>query len=202
MLGAYVLNLPSGDGAFSGNMFFTYVGCQSSNVGAVTGNKTGLALSGNWSGTVDGSSQSGTYAGSFDAASSRYSGTYTNAAGKQYRDLRPCIQYWIAANGTWEMFPVETQVPATFTPTVNGRTFSWTATPNAQLTLVYVIDPAIALTSANPVVWQTVVGGSTNTLSIPPSVTLATGHPYVAVVSISGANNQRLAFGSRRFTAP
>ena len=44
--GAVYLRLPAADGAFSGDMFFTYVGCQSSNLGRVSGRQSGLSLSG------------------------------------------------------------------------------------------------------------------------------------------------------------
>lgn len=199
MPGAYSLNLPAGNGSFSGSMYFTYVGCQSSNVGAVSGTKSDLALAGNWSGTVDGSAQSGSYSGSFDTATQAYSGTYLNAGGKQYRDLRPCIEYTIAANGTWEMFPVDARVPAGFNVGVSGRTISWSAVGGATFSLVYVLDPAIAQTSGNPVVWQTVAGTDTS-VAIPAGVTLQPGKEYVAAVGISNATRQRAAFGSVRFT--
>ena len=45
MPGAFVLNLPEKDSAFDGDMYFTYIGCQSSNVGSVKGRKSGIALS-------------------------------------------------------------------------------------------------------------------------------------------------------------
>lgn len=199
MPGAYSLNLPEGNGSFSGSMYFTYVGCQSSNVGTVSGNKSDLALAGNWSGTVDGSAQAGTYTGSFDNATQSYSGTYLNAGGKQHRDLRPCIEYSIAANGTWEMFPVDAQVPSGFSVDVNGRTISWSAAAGAAFTLVYVLDPVIAQGSGNPVVWQTVVGNDTS-IAIPAAVSLQAGKQYIAAVGISNAAHQRAAFGSRRFT--
>jgi hypothetical protein len=199
--GAFSLNLPESNASFSGSMFFTYVGCQTSNVGAVNGTKTGLALSGTWSGTVDGSAQSGAYTGSYQTASLSYSGTYTNAGGKQLRDLSPCITYTIAPNGTWEMFPIDATVPAGFTVLVSGRTVSWSATTGAALTLVYLLDPVVAQAgSGNPVLWQTVITGSTNSAAIPGSVTLDSGKAYVAVVGVGDASRQRSAFGSKRFT--
>ncbi len=159
-LGAFSLNLPNSNGSFSGSMFFTYVGCQTSNVGVVSGTKSDLALSGMWSGTIDGVAQSGSYSGTFDAALLSYQGVYTNSAGKQYRDLRPCIEYYIAGNGTWEMFPIDARVPASFATTVASRTISWVAVGGAAQTLVYVLDPVVAQTSGNPVVWQALFGQS------------------------------------------
>jgi hypothetical protein len=198
--GAFSLNLPAGNASFSGSMFFTYIGCQTSNVGTVSGTKADAALSGTWSGTVDGLAQSGAYTGSYQAATQSYSGTYTNAGGKQLRDLQPCITYTIAANGSWEMFPVEASVPAEFTVLVSGRSIRWSATTGAALTLVYVLDPAVAQTSGNPVLWQTVVNGSANSVDVPDAIALQAGKEYVAVVGIGDASGQRAAFGSKRFT--
>lgn len=199
--GAFSLNLPNGNASFSGSMFFTYVGCQTSNVGTVSGTKTETTLSGNWSGTIDGSAQTGTYSGGYQTATQSYSGVYANAGGKQFRDLSPCITYTIAPNGTWEMFPIDATVPAGFTVLVSGRTVSWSVTTGAALTLVYVLDPVIAQAgSGNPVLWQTVITGSTNNAAIPGSITLQTGTEYVAVVGVGDASRQRSAFGSKRFT--
>ncbi len=201
MLGAFVLNLPAGNGDFSGSMFFTYVGCQSSNVGTVSGHKAALALDGSWTGTVDGLAQAGSYTGSYSSTLGSYSGTYTNAAGKQHRDLRPCIEYDIAAFGAWEMFPVEANVPATFDVSMNGRVVSWTNVPDAALAMAYLLDPAIAQGSGNPVIWQGLGAGNAS-ISVPTSVALVSGRPYVLAVGVADAANSRRAFGSRRFTAP
>ena len=199
--GAFSLNLPSGDGSFSGSMFFTYVGCQTSNVGLVSGTKTGSSLSGNWSGTVDGSAQAGTYTGTYDAAALVYSGTYLNAGGKQFRDLSPCIQYTIAPKGTWEMFAIESHSPATFNAAVNGRTISWGAVTGAATTLIYVLDPQVATSTGNPVVWQTIVTTGLST-SVPSTVALQSGRQYIAAVGVLEASYRRLAFTSQRFTLP
>jgi hypothetical protein len=200
--GAFSLNLPDTNSAFAGSMFFTYVGCQTSNVGTVAGTKTDGALSGTWSGTIDGGAESGTYSGSFQSATQSYAGTYTTDGGKKSRDIAGCINYFIAPNGTFEMFAVEAAVPAGFTVRVAGRSISWSATSGAALTLVYVLDRAAAQSgSGNPVRWQTVVSGSsTNSAVVPASVTLQAGTEYIAVVGIGDAAAQRIAFGSRRFT--
>ena len=197
--GAFSLNLPSGDSSFTGSMYFTYVGCQTSNVGTVVGTKSGLSLSGTWSGTVDAQPQSGSYTGQYDATTAIYSGTFVNAGGKQFRDLLPCISYVIAPNGTWEMFAVNARVPSTFTTTVSGRTVSWATVANAANTLVYVLDPVIAQSTGNPVVWQTIVTSGSST-AIPTTVTLQAGKEYIAAVAVSNAQSQRTAFGSTRFT--
>jgi hypothetical protein len=202
MPGAYSLSLPSGNGNFAGSMFFTYVGCQTSNVGAVAGTKANLGLSGTWSGTIDNSSQSGAYSGSYDPASASYSGTYSNSRGKQFRDLSPCIQYSIAANGSWEMFPVNATVPSNFALSMAGRTINWSAVTGANFTLVYLLDPAIATSSGNPVLWQTVLTSASRSIAIPNTVALTSGRPYVAAVGVGDAGFRRAAFGSLQFTQP
>ena len=199
--GAFSLNLPVGNGSFSGSMFFSYVGCQSSNVGLVSGTKTDLALSGNWSGTVDGLAESGTYSGTYDGTAQSYSGTYLNDKGKQFRDLSPCIQYTIAPDGTFEMFSVEAHVPSTFAVAVSAGTITWGAVTGAATTLVYVLDPAIATTTGNPVLYQTIVGTAAST-ALPTSVPLVSGKQYIAVVAVLDGSFKRIAFSSERFTAP
>ena len=200
--GAFSLNLPATNGAFSGSMFFTYVGCQSTNVGLVGGTKTDLALSGTWSGTLDGLPQSGAYTGAYSAATGSYAGTYTNAGGKQYRDLAPCIQYWIAPNGTWEMFPVDTQVPSgSLNIGISGRTLNWSVVSGASYALVYLLDESVATSTGNPVVWQTLLPAG-NAVVIPASVSLQSGRTYIVSVGISNSIGKRLAFASKRFVQP
>lgn len=197
--GAFSLNLPTNDSTFQGSMFFTYVGCQTSNVGAVAGTKSGISLSGTWSGTLDGLLQSGTFTGGYNSNASSYSGTYVNSGGKQFRDLRPCIQYYIAPNGTWEMFAVGTNTPATFRTSFASRNVAWTSVAGAAYTLVYLLDPVIAQTSGNPVLWQTVVPNGV-AVTVPNTIALQAGKEYVAVVGISDSAFKRIAFGSSRFT--
>ena len=199
--GAFSLNLPTANGSFSGSMFFTYVGCQISNVGVVSGTKTDLALSGNWSGTVDGLAESGTYTGAYDGATLSYTGTYLNDKGKQFRDLRPCIQYTIAPNGSFEMFAVEAHSPATFVVAVSGRTVTWGAVAGAATTLVYVLDPVIATSTGNPVLYQTIVAAGTS-LTVPSTLMLTSVRQYIAVVAVLDASYKRIAFSSQRFTPP
>jgi hypothetical protein len=200
--GAFSLNLPETDTTFAGSMYFTYVGCQTSNVGNVTGRKKRAALSGTWSGRLDGSPQSGAYVGSYNATTGSYSGTFTTAGGKQFRDLRPCIQYWIAPNGRWEMFSVGSETPAnTLNVAVTGRRVNWTAVSGGAHTLVYVLDETVALGRGNPVLWQTLLTTGTAVV-IPNSVALRSGKVYVVAVGVSNRSTERLAFASKRFTQP
>jgi len=199
-LGAFVLNLPASNTSFSGSMFFTYVGCQSENVGTVSGNKTDSGISGNWSGSLDGVVNTGSYTGNYQAATQSYSGTYTNAGGKQFRNLQPCIQYYIAPNGSFEMFAAEKLIPDTFQISLNGRTLSWSSVSGSAVTLVYVMNPKIAQSTGNPVIWQTIVP-ATGSVTIPQSVNLKAGTEYLVAVAVASGSYQRLAFGSKRFTA-
>ncbi|MDF3019123.1 MAG: hypothetical protein K0Q92_426 [Steroidobacteraceae bacterium] len=199
--GAIYLRLPATDGAFSGDMYFTYVGCQSSNVGSVSGRKSGAALSGNWSGSVDDSAQRGAFTGSFDAANGFYTGTYDNAGGKQHRDLSPCIEYYIAPGGTWALFPVERNHPAGFEIRVTPNAARWARNPQAGGSLVTIFDAAmLASAQGNAIVSQTLLDSDSHIFSL-SQVTLVRGREYVLSVAVIDASAERLAFGSRRFVA-
>lgn len=129
-VGAVLFNAPSGDAAFSGQMPFSYVGCApgvAQNVGTISGNRSGNALTGNWSGTVDGTAAGGAFEGTYTAASDSFAGNFANAAGKVKVQIGPC-QYYIAALGTWKVFGSLQNDPANFTTTVSASatpTFSW-----------------------------------------------------------------------------
>jgi hypothetical protein len=200
--GAIYLRLPGADGAFSGEMFFTYVGCQSSNVGRVSGRKSGSSLSGNWSGTVDEVAQRGAFSGSYDAASGVYTGTYTNAGGKQHRDLNPCIEYYIGPDGGWALFPIERNFPAGFEIRVTPNAARWTRQEQAAGSLVTIFDAAIlAAPQGNAIVWQTILDSGAHMTSL-RDVRLVSGREYVLSVVVLGETADRLAIGSRRFVAP
>lgn len=196
-IGVLHLALPAGDAAFGGSMYFTYVGCQTSNVGTITGTRSGNSLTGNWSGTVDGLAQSGAYNGTYSAGSGAFSGTYTVAGGKQYRDLRPCIQYYIAANGSWELLPVSASVPTNFAVTENSHQLQWTNPATTAMTLVAVIDEAQALAGqASATRYQHLDIPPVQTFNVDTVVGLNVGTRYVVVVAAATATGQRLATSS------
>ncbi len=202
--GALYLRLPQGDSTFSGDMYFTYIGCQTENVGTISGDKNQLDLVGNWAGTVDGLAQRGGYVGRFQPALGIYQGTYTNAGGKQFRDLSPCIIYSIAALGTWELFPVGQTFTSSATPqgvSINGNTVSWSAPADTLACLISVIDQATAqVASGNAIRWQTIVSGAQSSTSIPSTV-LQSGRTYIASVACRAlTNQQRNYFSSATFT--
>ena len=86
MPGAIHVSLPKDEGDFSGELFFTYIGCQSENIGSVTGTKDirnkKTTLNGMWQGTVDNRPQQGEFVGELNGKGN-YTGTYTVAGGKQ-----------------------------------------------------------------------------------------------------------------------
>jgi hypothetical protein len=199
--GAFVLTLPDQDASFDGAMFFTFVGCQKSNVGKVSGKKAGLALNGTWSGMIDASTQSGPYSGTYDPVTGSYAGVYSNAGGKQFKNIEGCIQYYIGANGTWEMFPVEKNQPAAFKVGVDKSTLNWSSPPGAAMALVYVLDPLAARTpGANPIKFQTLMPAQAGKFSL-GALGLDKGKEYIAVALVNNAKSKRIAFGSKRFVA-
>jgi hypothetical protein len=199
-LGVLHLALPANDAAFSGAMFFTYVGCQTSNLGAISGNRSGNSLSGNWNGTIDGSAQSGSYSGAYSATTGLFSGSYTVTGGKQFRDLSPCIQYFIAANGTWELLGVGTSVPASFGLTTTGTTAQWTNPSGTAMTLVAVLDEAQALAGQTGASRFQAVSANQQSLNLATVPNLTAGTRYVIAVATANAQGQRLSAGSTVLT--
>lgn len=100
--GSIHLVVPRDDGPFSGEMNFTFVGCQSQSSGQVTGAKTQNGLNGLWSGAVDQTEQSGTFTGSVQS-DGQITGDYTVDGGKQFNVVDGCIEYYIAPNGTFTL---------------------------------------------------------------------------------------------------
>jgi hypothetical protein len=200
-LGAVYLRLPKGDSSFAGKMYFTYVGCQSSNVGSIQGNKTDTALKGDWTGTLDGTSQKGSFTGVL-AAPGNYSGTYTVFGGKQHIDIPNCINYYIAPKGTFALFSVEQNQPQNFSVAARGDSVTWSSPPGAQMTLVFLLDLAkVAESANNATVWQTLVLGPRNQATL-DRTRLAPGHHYVIAVAAVNSRFERVAFGSVRYSAP
>lgn len=211
-MGAFVLNLPERSGMFSGKMRFTYVGCQTEGKSDVSGDKNSQSLTGTWDNFLDGHPQAGTFSGKYATSTQIYSGTYKNdVSGSQRIDVSiQCTgyfdHYYVADNGTWEMFPLETNHPSNFviieTPL---KTFRY---PNLWPTiktyrLVYVIDPEIAVTSGNPVLWQSFTLNDAKDIELPKTLVLQSRTRYVLVVGIADATyGTRLAFSSKSFIAP
>ena len=193
--------LPEGDAAFSGAMSFTYVGCGSADVGAVSGNKSGTALTGQWSGTVDGHVVGGPYSGRFEAATARYSGTYTNSGGKV---PVPECGHSIAAYGTWEMVATEARSPADFVANASSGQVGWTDVAGTAYWLASVYDVVKAQGGTDAVVAQNVILAQSNSAA-EQTVSLAgltSGRAYVLAVTAFNGNYQRIGYTSLRYTAP
>ena len=127
-IGTVFMNLPVGDGAFQGQMPFTFVGCtEGADIGQASGQRIGNALTGNWSGTMDGSAVGGSFSATFNAASGSFIGTATNAAGKQPIRVGAC-NYHVAASLALQLYNQPVNQPGTFRITVgDGATprLSW-----------------------------------------------------------------------------
>jgi len=198
--GALYLNLPSADSTFAGTMFFTYIGCQKLSAGGISGSKDKQSLSGHWSGPVDNTLQSGSFGGTYDSAAQRYTGTYTVDAGKQFVDLRPCIQYYIAPNGTWEVVPIGVSVPSSFFVSINGNQVSWPTTSGMVLTLIAIVDQSLATSATTSAVkWQTILSSSF-TIADLSAFGQTLGPNDVVTVAIFDSLGRRTAFGSKAAT--
>lgn len=141
--GGLFVKIPAADAAFSGLMPFTYIGCTAgTDVGAVTGTRSGTSLSGNWSGTMDGVAVGGSFAGTHDAATDSFTGTWTNAAGKVRVTVGSC-SYHVAAHGTYKLYRSPTSEPPGFAINVSGGTsptISWTSIGANALYVARVFD--------------------------------------------------------------
>lgn len=201
-MGTVYLNLPTQGGAFAGNMFFTYVGCQSSNVGTISGTKAAEGLQGTWAGSTDGTEQHGEFAGRRVPGKDAYAGTYNVAGGKQHIVVNDCIQYYVAAKGTFELFAAGKSEPASFAIAVHGTTVSWLPPTDAIMTLVSVIDPELARGGrANATVWQTLVMRNQHAADL-RGARLLSGHHYLASVGAVDQSFKRISFGSTEFAVP
>lgn len=202
--GAFVLSVPATDANSGTKLSMTYAGCQTSNFGNDTGIKTGNAYGASWSGLLDATAQSGSIFATYDPATGYYSGVYSNAKGKQLLNLPACTQYYMAALGKLEIFPIEKNLPASFTLNLNAgaNTVSWASVAGTASTLVYVLDPVLAQSgNLNPIKAHALLPGTSTSYSL-AAAGLSSGKEYIAVSLLSNSSSARLAFGSKRFTAP
>ena len=201
-MGTVYMKLPSIDGRFAGSMYFTYVGCQTSNVGSVTGDKAAAHLRGTWNGTLDGTAQKGTFDGNRTTQLDIYRGTFTVAGGKPHITVGSCIQYYIASKGTFELFAVGGSDPVDFSVSVHDNAVSWSPPSGAAMVLIFVLDPTLALDGhRNATLWQTLVPGTQARVDV-SHIGLIKGRQYVAAVGITDSNSRRMNFGSTSFIAP
>jgi hypothetical protein len=201
-MGTLYLTLPSSDGRFAGSMYFTYVGCQTSNVGRIAGDKTAAHLEGTWSGTLDGTAQNGTFAGNRTPPQDIYRGKFAVAGGKQHITVGSCIQYYIASKGSFELFPVGSSDPASFSISFRDDSISWSPPSGAAMILISVVDPALAVDGQrNATLWQTLVPGTQARVDV-SHIGLIQGRQYLAIVGTADSRFIRMSFGSTPFIAP
>jgi len=102
------LYLPDADTSFTGEFFFSYVGCLGSfDTGQLSGAKTGSSFSGTWTGDIDGTQSDGTFI-SVSSSSSGYVGTWTRTGGSQDFSFGtgPICKYTFAGNGDFSIFKI------------------------------------------------------------------------------------------------
>lgn len=197
--GALFLNIPTADGPFSGDMFFTYVGCQSQNVGSISGQRQGNSLSGQWSGTVDGTSQSGSFNGARDP-SGAYIGSYLVSAGKQYIEVTDCIEYFIAPNGAWALSPANETTPDDDLVQFADNQISWTQVAGAALVQCQLLDrDKASCGDPGAILWQRATPAASGPLDVPTSLLLG-GTQYIASCSQFDSQLLPLAFSKSLFT--
>ncbi|MFZ6749566.1 hypothetical protein [Undibacterium sp. Ren11W] len=202
IVGAVVLSVPATDANSGTKLSMTYAGCQTSNFGNDTGIKTGNAYGASWSGFLDATAQSGSIFATYDPATGYYSGVYSNAKGKQLLNLPGCSQYYVAALGKLEVFPIEKNLPTSFTLSVSANMLTWPSVTGTASTLVYVLDPVLAQSGIlTPIKTHVMLPGTSTSYSL-ATAGLSSGKEYVAVSLLSNSSSARLAFGSKRFTAP
>ncbi len=196
--GSLFLNIPDSDGAFAGEMYFTYQGCQSENLGAVAGTRQSNSLSGNWAGTVDNTSQSGGFVGS-QANPGVFSGTYSVDGGKQQIVVEDCVEYFIAANGTWTLSSINQPAPNDdLIDYLDGR-ITWQAVDNALFAHCQLIDVARAnCNESSAVLWQSLAQATAEQIDIPLDL-LVDGDEYLVSCGQFDDQAAPLAFSKALF---
>ncbi len=196
--GSLFLNLPTDDGAFAGEMFFTYVGCQSQNIGTVAGMRLGTSLSGDWTGTVDGTSQSGSFSGSLQAPST-YTGQYTVDGGKQLIEVEDCTTYYIAAFGRWVLTSIDQPSPDDQLLSYADGRVSWDTLQDAIAVQCQLVDIAAATCGdPNAVLWQQLADATLGELTVPTDQ-LATDSEYALACGQFDDQLNQLAFSKVSF---
>jgi hypothetical protein len=195
--GALLLRLPKTDAAFSGALFFTFIGCQSESWGHIEGELKQGKLQGKWSGAVDDIPQDGTFQGKFDAQAAQYAGTYDNSKGKQYREIPNCITYHIAARGTWQMFKPGSLADGNLSLNAQWPYVLCPTSPKQQIILLYVLDKKL-LNSADPqnaVLAQFLVLPNQSRQRL-PTAKMQEGHEYLVVGMAFDAEMKPVGRGS------
>lgn len=105
--GMLYLTIPSTNGSFGGEFFFSYFACTTFfNTGLVAGNKSNNTINGTWSGAIDNRAESGTF--NATNTGTKYTGTWTNDLGtKAYTFGNPVTcSYTVAGNGDFTLYQI------------------------------------------------------------------------------------------------
>ncbi len=210
-VGAVMFRVPDGNGAFAGQMPFSYVGCSAGvDTGTISGTRNAAALTGSWSGVMDGSvSVGGSLSATHDATEDSFTGSFTNTAGKVQVSVGPC-NYHVAASGSFKVWGDAAQQPASFTITATSTTtptFLWSSLGAGTLYTVRVFGYACLL--ADPGSTACFLGESVPTTGLsaaypavfPGATALTLGTEYLVVVTGQDATTGAFTgFTSTRFT--
>lgn len=209
-IGAVMLRLPAADGAFAGQMPFSYAGCASgSDVGAIRGTRSGAQIEGNWSGTMDGVAVGGGFALAPDAAASSYSGQWRNAAGKQPIAVGGC-RYHVASSGAVTLYPGSASVPAGVALTASSSTtptVSWSGLASGARSTLRLFDATCL--EADPSDAACFLGEASTTatsLAYPAAfgstTALTPGRSYLWVLTAQAASGAFAGFAATTVMAP
>jgi hypothetical protein len=204
-IGAVLLRLPASDGAFAGQMPFSYAGCAAgSDVGAVRGTRTGAQFSGSWSGTMDGVAVGGNFTLAPGASAGSYGGQWRNAAGKQPIAVGSC-SYHVASSGAVTLFPGSTAVPNGVALTVSSSTtpvIGWSGLGSGVRATLRLFDQACL--EADPSDAACFLGEASSTaasLAYPTdfgnAVALTAGRSYLWVLTAQAASGAFAGFASQ-----
>lgn len=209
-VGAVMLRLPASDGAFAGQMPFSYAGCAAgSDIGAVRGTRAGARLDGNWSGTMDGVAVGGAFALAPDAAASSYSGQWRNAAGKQPIAVGAC-RYHVASSGAVTLYPGSTSVPAGVALAASSGTtptIGWSGLASGARATLRLFDQAcLEADAADAACFLAEAGSSATSLDYPAGFgasapALMPGRSYLWVLTAQAASGTFAGFASTSVTA-
>ncbi|HNB47075.1 MAG TPA: hypothetical protein PLL72_23050 [Burkholderiaceae bacterium] len=209
-VGAVMLRLPASDGAFAGQMPFSYAGCAAgSDVGAVRGTRSGSQFSGSWSGTMDGAAVGGGFALAPDAAASgSYSGQWRNAAGKQRITVGGCT-YHVASSGAVTLYPGNASVPAGVALTVSTSTtptIGWSGLPSGVRATLRLFDQAcLAADASDAACFLGEASTTATSLAYPAgfgsATALTAGRSYLWVLTAQATNGAFAGFATRTVQA-
>lgn len=211
--GEMYLNVPAGDGAFDGEFLFSYSGCDGGlDTGRLSGSRSASLLSGSWAGTVDLVSIGGTFDGTAKDETGGYAGTYLTSGGKTEINAGESCSYFVAGEGTWELFPVGGGSENVSISLDSDIVFEWSSGNGTEVSLISVYDKDCLSSQASIEacsVWNQLTSATTVTYGSGSATTvpLISGSGYVVTVIISQGNPETgygaiKRYASGEFIAP